>query len=168
MEKKSVITRLDKVSSPDGVYLVIYKASGNFKAFNYLMEIIHIFDRQDLFHLYELMMEQYSEITLEGYELILWGDLKIMMESSTEENDQNSALAHSIHSQCFYIVKLYLYKLAITLSRLQRSIQFGTLKGGDENDTQNQDGVEPVKKIQVGCGAQQRKITLEGMKMVVE
>ncbi|GJT17254.1 hypothetical protein Tco_0875960 [Tanacetum coccineum] len=44
---------------------------------------------KDLFHLYELMMEQYSEITLEGFELILWGDLKIMMESSTEENDQS-------------------------------------------------------------------------------
>ncbi|GJV17793.1 hypothetical protein Tco_1363116 [Tanacetum coccineum] len=89
MEKKSVITRLDKVSSPDGVYLVIYRANGNFRAFNYLMEVLHIFDRQDLFHLYELMMEQYSEITLEGFELILWGDLKIMMESSTEENDQS-------------------------------------------------------------------------------
>ncbi|GJR14462.1 hypothetical protein Tco_0797114 [Tanacetum coccineum] len=38
MEKKSVITRLDKVSSPDGVYLVIYRANGNFRAFNYLME----------------------------------------------------------------------------------------------------------------------------------
>ncbi|GKE69363.1 hypothetical protein Tco_1527435, partial [Tanacetum coccineum] len=62
MEKKSVIARLNK--------------------------ILHIFDRQDLFHLYELMMEQYSEITLEGYELILWGDLKIMMESSTEGNEQ--------------------------------------------------------------------------------
>ncbi|GJU21803.1 hypothetical protein Tco_1155145 [Tanacetum coccineum] len=89
MEKKSVIARLDKVSSPDGDYLVIYRANGNFRAFNYLMEVLHIFDRQDLFHLYELMMEQYSEITLEGFELILWGDLKIMMESSTEENDQS-------------------------------------------------------------------------------
>ncbi|GJX87974.1 hypothetical protein Tco_0339988 [Tanacetum coccineum] len=36
------------------------------------------------FHTYQ----QYSEITPEGIELILWGDLKIMMESSTEENDQ--------------------------------------------------------------------------------
>ncbi|GKA59953.1 hypothetical protein Tco_0759266 [Tanacetum coccineum] len=45
--------------------------------------------RQDLFHLYDLVMEQYSEITLEGIELILWGDLKIMMESSQEENDQS-------------------------------------------------------------------------------
>ncbi|GKG39772.1 hypothetical protein Tco_0463917, partial [Tanacetum coccineum] len=38
MERESVIARLDKVSSPDGDYLVIYKANGNFLAFNYLME----------------------------------------------------------------------------------------------------------------------------------
>ncbi|GJZ50718.1 hypothetical protein Tco_0605233 [Tanacetum coccineum] len=88
MERKSVITRLNKVSSPDGDYLVIYRANGNFRAFNYLLEVLHIFDRQDLFHLYDLVMNQYSEVTLEGIELILWGDLKIMMESSKEENDQ--------------------------------------------------------------------------------
>ncbi|GJR55803.1 hypothetical protein Tco_1406324 [Tanacetum coccineum] len=81
MERKSVIARLDKVSSPDGDYLVIYRANGNFMAFNCLLEVLHIFDMQDLFHLYDLVMEQYSEITLEGIELILWGDLKIMMES---------------------------------------------------------------------------------------
>ncbi|GJZ36485.1 hypothetical protein Tco_0582676 [Tanacetum coccineum] len=89
IERKYVIARLNKVSSPDGDYLVIYRANGNFKAFNYLMEVLHIFDRQDLFHLYDLVMKQYSEVTLEGIELILWGDLKIMMESSTEENDQS-------------------------------------------------------------------------------
>ncbi|GJU79496.1 hypothetical protein Tco_1281861 [Tanacetum coccineum] len=72
-----------------GEYLVIHRANGNFRAFNYLLEVLHIFDRQDLNHLYNLMMEQYSEITLKGFELILWGDLKIMMESSTEENDQS-------------------------------------------------------------------------------
>ncbi|GJT10467.1 hypothetical protein Tco_0857509 [Tanacetum coccineum] len=88
-ERKSVIARLNKVSSPDGDYLVIYRANGNFRAFNYLMEVLYIFDRKDLFHLYDLMMEQYSKVTLEGYELILWGDLKIMMESSTGENDQS-------------------------------------------------------------------------------
>ncbi|GJY46580.1 hypothetical protein Tco_0435643 [Tanacetum coccineum] len=61
--------------------------NGNFRAFNYLMEILHIFDRQDLFYLYDLMREQYSEVTLDGFVLILWGDLKIMMESSTEGNE---------------------------------------------------------------------------------
>ncbi|GKB90055.1 hypothetical protein Tco_0962327 [Tanacetum coccineum] len=69
--------------------IVTFEANRNFKAFNYLIEVLHILDMQDLFHLYELMMEQYSKITLEGFELILWGDLKIMMESSTEENDQS-------------------------------------------------------------------------------
>ncbi|GJU75029.1 hypothetical protein Tco_1266434 [Tanacetum coccineum] len=39
MEKKYVIARLDKVSSPDGDYLIIYRANGNFRAFNYLMEL---------------------------------------------------------------------------------------------------------------------------------
>ncbi|GJS80539.1 hypothetical protein Tco_0730420 [Tanacetum coccineum] len=50
-----------------------------------LNKVLHIFDRQDLYHLYNLMMEQYSEITLEGSELILWGDLKKMNGTSTEE-----------------------------------------------------------------------------------
>ncbi|GJX93201.1 hypothetical protein Tco_0347787 [Tanacetum coccineum] len=49
MERKSVIARLNKVSSLDGDYLVIYRANGNFRAFNYLLEnlkdgtIIHMF-----------------------------------------------------------------------------------------------------------------------------
>ncbi|GJS59129.1 putative ribonuclease H-like domain-containing protein [Tanacetum coccineum] len=89
MERKSVIARLNKVSSPDEDYLVIYRANGNFRAFNYLLKVLHIFDIQDLFHLYELVMKQYLEVTMEGIELILWGDLKIMMESSKEENDQS-------------------------------------------------------------------------------
>ncbi|GKA89275.1 hypothetical protein Tco_0811087 [Tanacetum coccineum] len=87
MERKSVIARLNKVSSPDGDYLVIYRANGNFKAFNYLLE--------------------YSEVTLEGNEFILWGDLKIMMESSTEENDQSDFWNNQ---QNWEIVKWRLYE----------------------------------------------------------
>ncbi|GJX76727.1 hypothetical protein Tco_0323538 [Tanacetum coccineum] len=40
MERKSVIARLNKVSSPDGDYLVIYRANGNLRAFNCLLEIV--------------------------------------------------------------------------------------------------------------------------------
>ncbi|GKB73050.1 hypothetical protein Tco_0934462, partial [Tanacetum coccineum] len=54
--KDGFIVRLNKISSLDGDYLVIYRANGKIgTSFNYLME----------------------------------GDLKIMMESSTEENDQS-------------------------------------------------------------------------------
>ncbi|GKA51197.1 hypothetical protein Tco_0744393 [Tanacetum coccineum] len=77
MEKKSFIARLNKVSSPDGDYLVIYRANGNFRAFNYLME--------------------YLKTILEREECFIWGDLKIMMESSTEENDQKFEDGTVIH-----------------------------------------------------------------------
>ncbi|GKF07999.1 hypothetical protein Tco_0042223 [Tanacetum coccineum] len=40
MERKSVIARLNKVISPDGDYLVIYRANGNFRAFNCLLEVL--------------------------------------------------------------------------------------------------------------------------------
>ncbi|GJR30015.1 hypothetical protein Tco_1106247 [Tanacetum coccineum] len=38
MERKSFISKLDKVSSPEGDYLVVYIVNGNFRTFNYLME----------------------------------------------------------------------------------------------------------------------------------
>ncbi|CAI0551808.1 unnamed protein product [Linum tenue] len=41
-------------------------------------------------------------------------------------------------------------------------------EGGDEIEVQGQDGEEPVKKSRGGCGAQQPKITIEGMKMIAE
>ncbi|GJV35767.1 hypothetical protein Tco_1408244 [Tanacetum coccineum] len=62
----------ESVSSPEGDYLVVYRVNGNFRAFNYLIEILHIFDRQDMFHLYNLVMKQYSESTPEDWEIITW------------------------------------------------------------------------------------------------
>ncbi|GKA85465.1 hypothetical protein Tco_0807119 [Tanacetum coccineum] len=107
METKSFVSKLHKVSSPDGDYIVVYKVNRHFRVFNYLMEVLHIFDRRDLFHLYDLVMKQYSEITPEGIELILWGDLKIMMESSIEENDQGDFLNNQ---QVWEIVSWRLYE----------------------------------------------------------
>ncbi|KAK9271224.1 hypothetical protein L1049_026814 [Liquidambar formosana] len=41
-------------------------------------------------------------------------------------------------------------------------------EGGDEIEGQGQDSDEPVKKTRGGCGAQQPKLTIEGMKMIAE
>jgi len=41
-------------------------------------------------------------------------------------------------------------------------------EGGDEIDVQGQDPDQPVKKARGGCGAQQPKISIDGMKMVAE
>ncbi|GKG12735.1 hypothetical protein Tco_0346972, partial [Tanacetum coccineum] len=69
-------------------------------------------ENADLFHLYELMMEQYSEITLEGFELILWGDLKIMMESlATKENDQNGIVIHMLVERRYPLLKDLLQRM---------------------------------------------------------
>ncbi|GKC12949.1 hypothetical protein Tco_1009731 [Tanacetum coccineum] len=38
METKSFVSKLHKISSPDGDYLVVYRVNGHFRAFNYLME----------------------------------------------------------------------------------------------------------------------------------
>lgn len=41
-------------------------------------------------------------------------------------------------------------------------------EGGDEIDVRGQDPEEPIKKSRGGCGAQQPKISIDGMKMVAE
>ncbi|GJV95093.1 hypothetical protein Tco_1546670 [Tanacetum coccineum] len=97
METKLFISKLDKVSSPEGDYLVVYRVNGNFKAFNYLME--------------------YSESTPKGIELILWGDLKIMMESSIEVTDQEFKDGTVIHM-------LVERKYSLSKELLQRMLDF--------------------------------------------
>ncbi|GJR75304.1 hypothetical protein Tco_0087669 [Tanacetum coccineum] len=99
METKSFISKLDKISSPEGDYLVVYRVNGNFRAFNYLMK-------------------QYSESTPEGIELILWGDLKIMMESSIEVTDQEFKDGTVIHM-------LVERKYPLSKELLQRMLDFG-------------------------------------------
>ncbi|GJV58108.1 hypothetical protein Tco_1459113 [Tanacetum coccineum] len=63
---------LEIVTFEEVGYLVVYRINGNLRAFNYLMEVLHIFNRQDLFHLYDLIMKQYSESTPEDWEIVTW------------------------------------------------------------------------------------------------
>ncbi|GKA61914.1 hypothetical protein Tco_0761433 [Tanacetum coccineum] len=90
------------------------KHVGNFKhvdlktkKFEEIQALYEKIKRQDLFHLYDLMREHYSKVTLDGFALILWGDLKIMMESSTEGNEQSDFWSNQ---QDWKIVTLRLYE----------------------------------------------------------
>ncbi|GJW14153.1 uncharacterized mitochondrial protein-like protein [Tanacetum coccineum] len=141
MERKSVIARLNKVSSPDGDYLVIYRANGNFRAFNYweivtwrLYETcrVYILELKDGTVIHMLVERRYP-LSSDLLQRMLDLGLEVERESTAAldlirfiKQQIDSAYTISIHSQCFSIVNLYLYKLAITLSRLQRSVQFGT------------------------------------------
>ncbi|GJV05499.1 hypothetical protein Tco_1343155 [Tanacetum coccineum] len=65
MEKKSVIARLNKVSSPDGDDLVIYRANGNFRAFTNLMEIISILRLERRYPLSKELLQRMLDLGLE-------------------------------------------------------------------------------------------------------
>ncbi|GJR44838.1 hypothetical protein Tco_1312941 [Tanacetum coccineum] len=83
----------EEAKDPGHNYIQSYKKASSTGEMNVLIfdlgdstfDLLHIFDRQDLFHLYDLVMKQNSEVTLEEIELILWGDLKIMMDTTTNE-----------------------------------------------------------------------------------
>ncbi|GKA56138.1 hypothetical protein Tco_0755210 [Tanacetum coccineum] len=87
LEAISMITELKVIDSPDGEYLIIYRANNHFRAFNTLWEILHILDRQDLYHLYRVVQDYYEHIPPTGLGLILLGDLTTIWETPETSDD---------------------------------------------------------------------------------
>ncbi|GKC30912.1 hypothetical protein Tco_1038206 [Tanacetum coccineum] len=48
-------------------------------------EMLDDFDRQDVIDLHRLVNERYETTSPEGYDLLLWGDLKILFEPNEED-----------------------------------------------------------------------------------
>ncbi|GJY58340.1 hypothetical protein Tco_0458232 [Tanacetum coccineum] len=48
-------------------------------------EMLDDFDRQDVLDLHRLVKARYMTSSLEGYDLMLWGDLKILFEPDEED-----------------------------------------------------------------------------------
>ncbi|GKC33738.1 hypothetical protein Tco_1046122 [Tanacetum coccineum] len=87
LEAISMITEFKVIDSPDGEYLMIYRANTHFRAFDTLWEILHILDRQDLYHLYLVVQDYYKHIPPTGLGLILLGDLTTIWETSATSDD---------------------------------------------------------------------------------
>ncbi|GJU55734.1 hypothetical protein Tco_1229448 [Tanacetum coccineum] len=66
------------------VYKII-RADGNTSYHKSLSSMLKIFDRQDLVVLHRLVMKRFKNTTLEGYNLLLWGDLKVMFQQNAED-----------------------------------------------------------------------------------
>ncbi|GKA54228.1 hypothetical protein Tco_0753177 [Tanacetum coccineum] len=58
------------------------KSSKNYKIFS---EMLDDFDRQDVIDLHRLVKQRYVTTSLEGYDLMLWGDLKTLFEPDEED-----------------------------------------------------------------------------------
>ncbi|GJW53451.1 putative ribonuclease H-like domain-containing protein [Tanacetum coccineum] len=87
LEGISMITELQVIDSPDGEYLIIHRGNNHFRAFDTLWEILHILDRQDLYHLYRVVQDYYEHIPPTGLGLILLGDLTTIWETPETSGD---------------------------------------------------------------------------------
>ncbi|GJZ20571.1 hypothetical protein Tco_0557161 [Tanacetum coccineum] len=66
------------------VYKII-RADRNTSYHKSLFSMLRKFDRQDLVDLHRLVMKRFKDNTPEGYNLLLWGDLKVMFEPNAED-----------------------------------------------------------------------------------
>ncbi|GKC63735.1 hypothetical protein Tco_1096333 [Tanacetum coccineum] len=87
LEGISMITALQVIDSPDGEYLIIHRANNHFRAFDTLWEILHVLDRQDLYHLHRVVDDYYEHIPPTGLGLALLGDLNIIWETAESSDD---------------------------------------------------------------------------------
>ncbi|GKF69403.1 hypothetical protein Tco_0202460 [Tanacetum coccineum] len=60
------------------MYYQVFRGDGSSKNYKVLSEMLEDFDRQDVEELYRLVKEKYSASRLEGYDLMLWGDLYVL------------------------------------------------------------------------------------------
>ncbi|GJX55565.1 hypothetical protein Tco_0285462 [Tanacetum coccineum] len=66
MEQHYLISRFLIIQSPEGEYIAVQRANRHIRAFNTLIEVLHILDRQDLYHLHRLVTEYYEHIPPSG------------------------------------------------------------------------------------------------------
>ncbi|GKC46882.1 hypothetical protein Tco_1064604, partial [Tanacetum coccineum] len=69
---------------------VVIRSNGQRRYFSTLMQVLSIFDRDDLNAVYQLVMDRYKDEIPEGFDRVLWGDLMIMFNPSDEDEFWNS------------------------------------------------------------------------------
>ncbi|GKC39546.1 hypothetical protein Tco_1051930 [Tanacetum coccineum] len=60
------------------------QADGSTKNYKIFSVMLYDFDRQDVLDLYRLVKERFETTSLEGYDILLWGDLITLFEPSEE------------------------------------------------------------------------------------
>ncbi|GJX14970.1 hypothetical protein Tco_0206728 [Tanacetum coccineum] len=63
----------------------IIRANGSSKNYKIFSEMLDDFDGQDVIDLHRLVNERYETTSPEGYDLLLWGDLKTLFEPNEED-----------------------------------------------------------------------------------
>ncbi|GJY93439.1 hypothetical protein Tco_0509221 [Tanacetum coccineum] len=74
-----------RVLAENFMYYQIFRADGSSKNYKIFSEMLDDFDKHDVLDLHRLVKARYMTSSLEGYDLMLWGDLKILFEPDEED-----------------------------------------------------------------------------------
>ncbi|GJY51029.1 hypothetical protein Tco_0441876, partial [Tanacetum coccineum] len=74
-----------QILANDKYYYQIKRADGSVKHYKIFSAMLYDFDRQDVLELYRLVKERFQTASPEGYDLLLWGDLKTMIEPNEKD-----------------------------------------------------------------------------------
>nr|GEV97611.1 chalcone isomerase [Tanacetum cinerariifolium] len=61
------------------------RLDGSYRHFSTFSRMLEVLDRQDVLDLYKIIIERFPANDQEGYDLILWGDLKTLVKSSEDD-----------------------------------------------------------------------------------
>ncbi|GJY87250.1 putative ribonuclease H-like domain-containing protein [Tanacetum coccineum] len=94
-----------QILANDQYYYQIKRADGSVKHYKIFSAMLYDFDRQDVLELYRLVKERFQTASPEGYDLLLWGDLKTLIEPNEEDeiwrNQQDWNLINwKLHNFC--------------------------------------------------------------------
>ncbi|GJS33406.1 hypothetical protein Tco_0531788 [Tanacetum coccineum] len=84
------------------MYYQIFKADGSSKNYKIFSEILDDFDRHDVLDLHRLVKARYMTSSPEGYDLMLWGDLKTLFEPDEEEEVWRNQQGYNLISWRLY------------------------------------------------------------------
>ncbi|GJT01374.1 hypothetical protein Tco_0822543 [Tanacetum coccineum] len=84
------------------IYYRIFRSDGSSRWIRAFSEMVTRFDRLDLVELYNLVMQRFEIITLEGVDLVLWGDLRTMFNANAEDELWQNQERWNLKSWDFY------------------------------------------------------------------
>ena len=85
LEKKSHIINWKVVKDSGKEYHSVIRANGFVRRFESITEVLHIYDRDDVYKLYDLVYDRWSKHLLQGIEYEIFGDLLVTMDTIREE-----------------------------------------------------------------------------------
>ncbi|GJU18094.1 hypothetical protein Tco_1146060 [Tanacetum coccineum] len=130
----------------NGIYQII-RADGSSKRYSAIIHMLRSFDREDLETLWKIVKARHGYTRLEeGYERVLWGDLKTMFEHHVEDlvwrvNAAGTKLQLLKDYNCLRIKTAEKIKIDWR-SRILTSILLGSIRKIDDIDKDAEDVVE--------------------------